>query len=83
MSKQVEIVAPSVLSPDDSATLQQWLVSLGDEVYAGERIAEIVVPGILVSVAAPCSGRLIEIMTGPLGQVLQGQVLGRIQPDAE
>lgn len=79
----VEITPPPVLPPDDGATLQQWLVSTGDEVYAGERLAEIVLPGILVSVAAPCSGRLIEIVAGPTATVRPGQVLGRIEPERE
>lgn len=82
MPNQVEILAPDVLSPQDGATMQQWLVSVGDDVYAGERLAEIVVPGVLVSVAAPCSGRLTEIVTSPLGAVLPGQILGWIKPES-
>ena len=80
--RPVEITPPAVLPEDDAATLQQWLVGVGDEVYSGERIAEVILPGVLVSVAAPCSGRLVEIVTGPAGRVRPGQVLGWIAPES-
>jgi len=81
MPDNVAVVPPAALSDDSGATLQQWLVVRGDEVYAGERVAEIVVPGILVSVSAPCSGRIEEIVAAPQAAVRPGDVLAWIVPE--
>ena len=83
MSDKVAVVPPAVLSAESGATLQQWLVERGDEVYAGERIAEIVTPGILVSVAAPCSGRIDSIVAVAQATIRPGDVLAWIVPESD
>lgn len=83
MPDKVAVVPPAVLSAESEATLQQWLVERGDEVYAGERIAEIVTPGILVSVAAPCSGRVESIVAAAQATIHPGDVLAWIEPEAD
>lgn len=83
MPDKVAVVPPSVLSAESEATLQQWLVERGDEVYAGERIAEIVMPGVLVSVAAPCSGRVDAIVAAAQATIGPGDVLAWIEPEAD
>ncbi len=40
--------------------LTAWFVSVGESVEAGDVVCEIGVPGIVVSVHAPASGRLLQ-----------------------
>jgi len=41
--------------------LQLWLVEIGDEVQAGDALAELSIPGIIGDLAAPASGRVVEL----------------------
>ncbi len=63
------------------ATLSLWHVRTGENVFAGDRVAEVLVPGATYDVPAPVSGIILERLALPSDPVAAGQVLGVIQAD--
>lgn len=61
-----------------------WLVQLGEEVRIGDRIVELVLPGLTFDVPSPVNGRLIWICANSGDVVKAGDVLGRFSlPDSK
>jgi pyruvate/2-oxoglutarate dehydrogenase complex dihydrolipoamide acyltransferase (E2) component len=75
------IVAPDlgVAAP----ILNLWLANPGEELYAGDRVVEVLAGVATIDVSAPCSGRLAERLARPSDQLAPGQVLGYIETDAD
>lgn len=64
------IILPDLGAGDQPIRLAQWLVESGDTVVQGDRVAEVLVGGVLFHVASPADGvvqRTIE---------LEGMLLG-------
>ncbi|MFO0878026.1 MAG: hypothetical protein U0840_11805 [Gemmataceae bacterium] len=55
-----------------------WLVEPGEAVYAGDRLAEILVPAASVDVAAPATGIFLDPQALPRDALQPGQVVGFI-----
>ena len=75
----------AVLVPDLGSTepvrVSAWLVEAGETVRAGDRLVELLLPGLTCDVAAPATGRLLT-QTVPLNAAVSvGDVLGRIERD--
>jgi pyruvate/2-oxoglutarate dehydrogenase complex dihydrolipoamide acyltransferase (E2) component len=75
------IVTPDL--GDAAAILNLWFVRPGEQLYAGDRLVELVLGAATVDVSAPCSGRLAERLAGPFDQLAPGHVLGFIETDDE
>ena len=71
---RTEIVLPEIGA--GPARLSLWFADLGDEVYEGDRLVEVRVPGATFDVPAPASGRLAERRAHPDDPLAPGQVLG-------
>jgi pyruvate/2-oxoglutarate dehydrogenase complex dihydrolipoamide acyltransferase (E2) component len=56
-----------------------WYVQIGESVFEGDRVAEVVIPGATFDVSAPTSGTLVERLAFPTDSVTTGQVLGVIE----
>jgi pyruvate/2-oxoglutarate dehydrogenase complex dihydrolipoamide acyltransferase (E2) component len=65
------------------AVVSLWLVQPGDPVFEGDRIVEVLIPGLTFDVPAPATGRLREQILLARDPVTTGQVLGTIEVDAE
>lgn len=68
--------------PDIGATpieVSAWFADLGDEIFEGDRLIEVLVEGATFDVAAPACGRLIEQRQLPGDVIIPGQVLGLIE----
>jgi pyruvate/2-oxoglutarate dehydrogenase complex dihydrolipoamide acyltransferase (E2) component len=78
---RVPILVPSGVPRSEPVLLRQWLVSLGELVSQGERVCELSVPGVLIHVAAPCSGTVESLSASPLTQVDVSGPIGWIVPD--
>lgn len=78
-TSRVAIVVPDLGS--DRATFSLWHVRPGDRVTAGDRVAEVLIPGAIYDVAAPASGVLAERAAHPGDPLTTGNVLGEIQED--
>src|SRR5207244_10488980 len=55
---RVTIRLPELGTPE--ARFSGWFVRVGDEVREGERLAEVLIPGVAVDVLAPAAGVLAE-----------------------
>lgn len=60
-----------------------WHVGPGERVYEGDRVAEVVLPGVVFDVAAPTTGIVRECVARPRDRLTVGQLLGTIDPDPE
>ncbi|HEV3081819.1 MAG TPA: biotin/lipoyl-containing protein [Gemmataceae bacterium] len=74
---QAEIIMPEVGA--DSTTLSVWFADVGEAVFEGDRLVEVVVGGATFDVPAPATGRLAEKRILPDDPLRPGQVLGLIE----
>ena len=74
---RTEIVLPEIGA--GPVRLSLWFAEIGDEVYEGDRLVEVVVPGATFDVPAPASGRLAERRAYPDDPLVPGQVLGVVE----
>ncbi|MCI0640410.1 MAG: hypothetical protein L0Y72_19800 [Gemmataceae bacterium] len=72
------IVMPDVGA---AASLSLWFVELGEQVYAGDRVVEILVDAATFDVSAPVTGKLIEKRFKPGDPVQAGLVLGFVEEE--
>jgi len=70
------ILVPALNKTDQRLTLSLWLTRVGEEVSQGDRIAELLIPGVTFDVAAPCSGKLVVCECRSGDEVKEGTVLG-------
>jgi 2-oxoglutarate dehydrogenase E2 component (dihydrolipoamide succinyltransferase) len=76
----IEITVPELeLDALHEITVSCWLVSVGDEVFVGDRVVELLCGDLTFDVASPASGRLVRITCEPDDVVTPGVVLGHIQ----
>lgn len=70
----------SVRLPDlgGSAVLTVWYVRAGERVVAGDRVAEVSLPGIVVDIPTDTSGRLAVVHKFPGDRVEPGDTLADI-----
>jgi pyruvate/2-oxoglutarate dehydrogenase complex dihydrolipoamide acyltransferase (E2) component len=75
-----------ILLPDLGAApvrLSVWFADLGDEVYEGDRLVEVLVNGATFDVPAPATGRLVEKTAYADDRLQTGQVLGMVEENRE
>jgi len=80
MAEAVPILAPD-LGTTEPSRLSAWLVEVGETVREGDRVVELLLPGLTVDVAAPASGRLNAAMATLNALIVAGQTLGTIERD--
>jgi pyruvate/2-oxoglutarate dehydrogenase complex dihydrolipoamide acyltransferase (E2) component len=74
----VPLLVPTLGAP--SAKVSHWYAQLGDIVQEGERLVELLLPGLTIDLHAPAKGRL-DTRTRLLGDtVSENDTLGTIQP---
>jgi pyruvate/2-oxoglutarate dehydrogenase complex dihydrolipoamide acyltransferase (E2) component len=61
--------------------LSVWFADLGDMVYEGDRLVEVLAEGATFDVPAPATGRLAEKRALPDDAISPGQVLGTVDVD--
>lgn len=69
----------SIILPDlgmAPARLSVWFADVGDLVFEGDRLVEVLVNGATFDVPAPATGRLAEQRALPDDSLEAGQVLG-------
>lgn len=65
-----------------AARFSLWHVRPGEAVYEGDRVAEVVIPGVAIDLVAPASGVFAGRDVLPGDVVTAGQRLGHIEADA-
>ena len=80
-TSRVAITVPDVGAGEQTVRFLQWLVDVGSPVHRGDRVAEVLVTGIVFHVPAPVDGVLAEIETSARTSLSTGDVLGWIEPE--
>jgi pyruvate/2-oxoglutarate dehydrogenase complex dihydrolipoamide acyltransferase (E2) component len=75
------IVLPDLGAGDDAIRVGCWLVEPGESVCEGDRLIELLLPGMTFDVAAPVSGVLARIECPFDATVRPGTVLGWIETE--
>jgi pyruvate/2-oxoglutarate dehydrogenase complex dihydrolipoamide acyltransferase (E2) component len=76
---RVEIVLPELGA--GPLVLSVWFADLGDTVYEGDRLVEVLAGGATFDVSAPATGQLAEKRALPDDRLTLGQVLGAVAVD--
>lgn len=76
---RVPITVPEFDVGDEPIRLGEWVVSVGETVFAGECLTEYLLPGLAVDALAPASGVLVELLRQPEQRVRGGEVVGWIE----
>ena len=63
------------------AVLSVWFAAVGDRVYEGDRLVEVLIDGASFDVPAPATGRLAEKLAHPDDRLTPGQALGVVDED--
>lgn len=79
----VPVIVPELDSRTRPLQLVQWLVDPGASVHAGDRIAELLVAGIVFHLPSPADGVIIRVVIRAHSRVGIGDVLGWIEPTPE
>ncbi len=79
MAELVDVKAPEGQSEGTESVVSSWFKSVGDTVTANEPLLEISTDKVNMEIAAPSSGKLVEILKTDGEQVEPGDVLGRIE----
>jgi pyruvate/2-oxoglutarate dehydrogenase complex dihydrolipoamide acyltransferase (E2) component len=58
-----------------------WFAHVGERVFAGDRMVELLLGAATFDVAAPCSGQLVEQVALAGDRPAIGQVLGYVEED--
>ncbi|WP_417385903.1 biotin/lipoyl-containing protein [Gimesia sp.] len=74
------ILVPSVNSSTQPLKVSLWLTHAGEEVTSGDRVVELLIPGVTFDVEAPCAGRIVSCECQAGAEVTTGMVLGWIEP---
>jgi len=73
-----DLILPEIGAGQLPIQISSWLVALGENVLEGDRIVELVLPGITFDVNAPADGRLVRIEKFSGAVVNEGDLLGQL-----
>jgi pyruvate/2-oxoglutarate dehydrogenase complex dihydrolipoamide acyltransferase (E2) component len=65
------------------AVLSAWFAELGERVFEGDRLVEVLVGGATFDVAAPATGRLAEKLALHRDRLVPEQVLGTVEVEED
>lgn len=75
----IDIIVPQWGLTMEEAVLVAWLRNVGDHVTEGDPVAEIETDKAQSDLESPATGILREVLVEPDGEVVPGQVIGRIE----
>ena len=76
----VDIVVPALgLAESDEIVVSCWLVHVGEEVFEGDRLVELLIGEVTFDVSAPVSGYISHIAAATDSVVAVDSVLGAIR----
>lgn len=80
---RVPICIPSEGWGGAAVQLPLWLVEIGDEVDAGDPLAELLLPGVIGDLVAPVTGRIVELQAPSERWWTAGEIVGWIEAAEE
>ena len=78
ISPHSTIRVPQIGADRDRVEVGAWLVDVGQNFVAGDRLVELVLPGVVFHVAAEKSGRIVEMKRHSGAAVREGEMLAII-----
>ena len=72
---RIPLRLPDLGVHDEAVRVSGWLVDRGEFVIAGDRVAEVLLPGVTFEVEAAQSGTLVEIVKPVDAVVARGETL--------
>jgi pyruvate/2-oxoglutarate dehydrogenase complex dihydrolipoamide acyltransferase (E2) component len=75
------IIVPDLGWPN--VVLSVWYVKPGEQVYAGDRLVELLLGSATFDITASCAGTLLEQGVGPAEHLTAGQVIGFLDSEPE
>ena len=81
MSTTTRIRVPNLGTEATAGRILSWLKAVGDDVAAGDVVAELETDKAVVEIEAPASGRIIEISQPVGAEVPVGDTLAVIEHD--
>jgi 2-oxoglutarate dehydrogenase E2 component (dihydrolipoamide succinyltransferase) len=82
MSSLIDVIVPVGQAEGTESVVSTWFKSVGDAVTENEPLLEISTDKVNMEVAAPGTGRLVEILKTDGEQVEPGEILGRLDTSA-
>ena len=79
----IPIVMPDLQLGSAQVVISTWLMNVGENVIQGDRLVEILLPGVTIDIPAPSSGQLTRIETREQSLVKVGDILGWIEPEPD
>jgi len=76
---QAEIIMPEVGA--GAPVLSYWFADVGESVFEGDRLVEVLVGGATFDVPAPATGQLVEKLALPNDSLTAHQVLGILKTE--
>lgn len=80
-SNRCPLLVPDLGTSGEPVRVSAWLVDVGQTVIAGDRVVEVLIPGITFDVEAQKTGELVEICRSVDSIVEPGEILGWIACD--
>lgn len=80
---RVPVIVPDLGTAGQSLSISAWYAELGDEIIAGDPLAELLLPGITCDIPAPISGQLCHIEKELDASTQPGEFLAWIIPRVE
>ena len=77
--KRFPITVPDLGTGDDIIRISAWLVDVGQSLISGDRVVEVLAPGITFDIAAVQTGQLLQIVKPVDATVTAGEVVGWIE----
>lgn len=71
---------PDLKTREEPIRVSTWLVDLGETVEPGERLVDVLIPGVSFAVASTAGGRLVKIECSTDSEVQPGDVLAWLEP---
>lgn len=76
----VPVTLPDVrLDAGTDMRVSIWFLNVGDELFEGDRLVEILAGAVTFDVPSPCDGRLSEIRVAEEDSVSSGEVLAFVE----
>ncbi len=76
----IPILLPELGAGSETIRVSTWLVDVDESVEIGERLVDVLIPGVSFSVASPAAGRLVKIERPTNSAVLPGDTLAWLEP---
>lgn len=77
----VPVVVPQLGAEGQPLRVSLWFVDVGQAILEGDRLVEVMLPGMTFDISATCSGILATIDVREGEEITEGDKLGTITPE--